>query len=90
MQEYCTNVSQSETGGFNLLECCLSDDVRRGCERLHQAAEEQTDVEQEEEKFPAGLPPSTEPGARHPRQSQSLSWQERLQTGKTDREIYFS
>ena len=86
MQEYCTNVSQSEAGRFNLLECYLPDDVRRGCERLHQVAEEQTDVEQEEEKFPPGLPPSTEPRAGHSRQSQSFSWQECLQTGKTDRE----
>ena len=84
MQEYCTNVSQSEAGGFNLLECYLPDDVRRGCERLHQVAEEQTDVEQEEEKFPAGLSAGTKPGARDSRQSQSLSWPQCFQTGKTE------
>ena len=41
----------------------LTDNLGRGCEGLHEVAEEQADVEQEEEKFPAGISPGTEPGA---------------------------
>ena len=63
----------------------LSDDLRRGCEGLYQVAEEQTHVKQEEEKFPTGLPPCPEPGARNSRQSQSLAGQERFQTGKREK-----